>query len=329
MGRGYRPELDGLRALAALLVFVYHSDAPFMTGGFVGVDVFFVLSGYLITSLLKAEVANTGRVDLWQFFIRRVKRLYPALLFMLVGFLAFSPLWPGRQWEVLFAGLYFANFTLASAPGPYVLSHTWSLAVEAQFYVLWPLVFRFIKSPVVILALLYASLTALRWSVDWQWGYPLHFSGLVLGALLTYLPRPSRMLGWPALALIVISAVAFTAGSTAALRYGITIAELASALVIACLRTSESLRAALSLRPLVWLGTISYAFYLWHYLICWYLKHFVPWPVILVIALPLTIGFAMASAVVERRFRTGNVVRPAPARGALPSKSAAGAVAES
>jgi peptidoglycan/LPS O-acetylase OafA/YrhL len=152
--RGYVPALDGLRAGAVVAVMAYHGGVPGAQGGFLGVDVFFVLSGFLITSLLLAEDAATGRIDLARFWARRARRLLPALLLMLGAVAAYAAFVaaPGDRLDIRRAGLatlgYVANWAQAfggqgyfarlAAPSP--LLHTWSLAIEEQFYLVWPLV---------------------------------------------------------------------------------------------------------------------------------------------------------------------------------------------
>ena len=149
----YLPVLDGLRALAVTAVLLYHADLRWIPGGFLGVDVFFVLSGYLITSLLLAEWRQRGSIDLKAFWLRRARRLLPALYVLLVVTLTFAVVFlPGEvaelRGDVLAAFGYVTNWYLIfqhqsyfEAVGrPSLLQHLWSLAVEEQFYLLWPLV---------------------------------------------------------------------------------------------------------------------------------------------------------------------------------------------
>jgi peptidoglycan/LPS O-acetylase OafA/YrhL len=150
----YRPALDGIRALAVLAVMLYHGGVSWLPGGFLGVDAFFVLSGFLITSLLLAERAGTGRIRLGAFWLRRARRLLPALLVMLIcvvaayrsllstpelGLLrgdALAALGYVANWRMIYRGDdYFAQTATASP-----LQHTWSLGIEEQFYLLWPLI---------------------------------------------------------------------------------------------------------------------------------------------------------------------------------------------
>ena len=136
------PALDGVRAIAIALVLGFHGYIPFLQGGQIGVDIFFVLSGYLITSLLLLELKATDRIGFIRFYIRRALRLYPALLVMLGLVLLYDCMFvqQGYLREVIFSGLYLMDYGMAFdhvrtfTP----LSHTWSLAVEEHFYILWP-----------------------------------------------------------------------------------------------------------------------------------------------------------------------------------------------
>jgi peptidoglycan/LPS O-acetylase OafA/YrhL len=147
----YSPGLDGLRALAVIAVLLYHADLAWIPGGFLGVEVFFVISGYLITALLLAEWRQKGRIDLKTFWLRRARRLLPALYVLLVVTLAFAVVFlpgevAGLRGDVLAAFGYVTNWYLIfgqesyfEAVGrPSLLQHLWSLAVEEQFYLIWP-----------------------------------------------------------------------------------------------------------------------------------------------------------------------------------------------
>ncbi|HEX7744191.1 MAG TPA: acyltransferase, partial [Micromonosporaceae bacterium] len=151
----YQPGLDGVRALAVGAVLLFHGGVAWLPGGFLGVDAFFVLSGFLITSLLLGERDRTGRIDLVAFWARRARRLLPALLvLLLVVVLVSRVLLPGEElpalrWDALAALGYVANWRMADRGGDYFaqtaapspLQHTWSLGIEEQFYLLWPLLF--------------------------------------------------------------------------------------------------------------------------------------------------------------------------------------------
>lgn len=149
---GFRRDIEGLRALAVLLVVCWHAGVPLVSGGFVGVDVFFVISGYLITTLIATEVNRTGRLSLAHFYARRAKRLLPSaalvlLAVLVIAYLFLPPIrWRDTAWDVISSALYLVNWRLADQSvdylatdqAPSVVQHYWSLAVEEQFYLLWP-----------------------------------------------------------------------------------------------------------------------------------------------------------------------------------------------
>ncbi|MEO5941777.1 MAG: acyltransferase, partial [Candidatus Limnocylindrales bacterium] len=151
-GGEFRPELEGLRAVAVGLVLLYHADLPRLHGGYVGVDVFFVLSGFLITGLIVRELRATGRVDLPQFYARRARRLLPAAAVAIAGTMVLSAILlpplrlPDIAGDAAAASLYVSNLRfavqatdyLASDLAPSPLLHFWSLGVEEQFYLFWP-----------------------------------------------------------------------------------------------------------------------------------------------------------------------------------------------
>ena len=180
----YMPGVDGLRALAVATVFMYHAGATWLPGGFLGVDFFLVISGYLITSLLVAEQQGTGRLDLWRFWLRRARRLLPALFLALAGTLVAMLI---LHWEevarlkgaVLASLAYVTNWYFVVADVPYfeqfgrpnVFTHLWSLAVEEQFYLFWPLVLAVVlivfRLPVWVLGVLAAA--GATFSTWWAW----------------------------------------------------------------------------------------------------------------------------------------------------------------
>ncbi|MFU0781710.1 MAG: hypothetical protein ACFWT2_01110 [Thermoanaerobacterium thermosaccharolyticum] len=149
----YMAGLDGLRAIAVLAVIGYHLNLNFMQGGFLGVSIFFVLSGYLITNIISAEWERSGKVDLKNFWIRRMRRLFPALFIMVVLVVCYVTLFdPGRlasiKGDAITSILYINNWWLifhkvsyfAKFGPPSTFGNLWSLAVEGQFYLIWPLV---------------------------------------------------------------------------------------------------------------------------------------------------------------------------------------------
>src|SRR6266436_4129248 len=150
----FRPDIEGLRGIAVLIVVAFHTGIPGFSGGFIGVDVFFVLSGYLITRLLVAEIERTGRLNFARFYARRVRRLLPAaalvlIITVLAGRLIEPPIAHREMASTaLTTALYASNLRFARNATDYLagdaasnpLLHTWSLSVEEQFYVLWPIV---------------------------------------------------------------------------------------------------------------------------------------------------------------------------------------------
>src|SRR5690554_740053 len=140
----YNLSLDGIRAIAALIVVACHAGMPGIGGGFLGVDIFFVLSGYLITRLLHSEHSATGRIDFRSFCRRRLRRLFPALATLLVIYLIAAPLFfPNipmhkHMLDATLSALYISDYARTLGVPPSVLNHTWSLSVEMQFYLLWP-----------------------------------------------------------------------------------------------------------------------------------------------------------------------------------------------
>jgi peptidoglycan/LPS O-acetylase OafA/YrhL len=141
----YVPELDGIRGFAILAVIMYHAHVPFFRGGFIGVDIFFVLSGFLITSLLVREFNSRQHIDLKNFYVRRILRLVPALVVFLASFASISMLMLDADKarsniiDTLIALFYVTNWSWAfHIHPPEFLAHTWSLAIEEQFYFIWP-----------------------------------------------------------------------------------------------------------------------------------------------------------------------------------------------
>ncbi len=213
----YRPGLDGLRALAVIAVLLYHAGLAWIPGGFLGVEVFFVISGYLITALLLAEWRGRGRVALKAFWLRRARRLLPALYLLLVVTLAYAVVFlpgevAGLRGDALAAFGYVTNWYLVfgqesyfEAVGrPSLLKHLWSLAVEEQFYLLWPLVFavgmgvgatRLRRRRVVTVALAGAVASAMVMAVLYvpgvdpsriYYGTDTRATGLLFGAALAF-----------------------------------------------------------------------------------------------------------------------------------------------
>lgn len=326
MRLNYEPGLDGVRAIAAFAVVAFHATPTF--GGFIGVDVFFVLSGYLITTLLRAEIATRGQVDLRSFYARRFRRLYPALLGLLVVYLALAPaLWPATPSaqhisSALSAALYLSDFTATAGAGSTMLRHTWSLAVEAQFYLIWPLLLPAIllsgRAP-WLLAGLWAAACLYRagMAADWSFAYfrpDTHCSGLILGALLTYAPwRKPWMATFGALTLAALFTL-LRYKEAHSLSIGIPAAEIAAALLILGVLSGRGwIAAALAAPAARWGGLLSYGVYLWHYPIARLLREILPWWLTLPVTLALSVLLAAASYfTIEAAFRSSARLRPQP-----------------
>jgi peptidoglycan/LPS O-acetylase OafA/YrhL len=303
----YRSELDGLRAFAVLAVLLFHAGVPSLKGGFVGVDVFFVLSGFLITSLLAAEYREAGKIDLLSFYWRRALRLYPSLLLMLTVFivasLVVSPGVDALSQSVL-AALYLTDYARALFGTPIELSHTWSLSVEEHFYVVWPLALPWIlrcRLPLRVLLGLWVAATAWRVfnHVEWGWTktyfrFDTRLSGLVLGCAIALWPQLRVATLWVCIAvaglLLTISLGAYQ--TFGGITVGVTVAEICAALLILGSRYSFVNRW-LGALPLVYVGRLSYGIYLWHYPIVVYLRGVnADWTTKLAISGMLSVGLA-------------------------------------
>jgi peptidoglycan/LPS O-acetylase OafA/YrhL len=312
-GRRFRPDIEGLRAIAIVAVLLCHAGVPFLAGGYVGVDVFFVISGFLITRLLVGEMDRTGTISLRGFYARRAKRLLPlsAVLLATVGVLSMILLSPLRNTEVagdiIASALYVANWHFAAqsvdyfAQGlePSPVLHLWSLAIEEQFYVVWPGLMLAVTwfwrrrgrsvRPALWVALTAILIGSLAYGIVLTNDKPAfaYFSTfaraweLGLGAALALLgavrlPRLGAVaLGWAGVAAIVYASFAFTGQTTfpgtAALvpTLGAAALILSGTALAVTPRGVAGVRAgagwALSLAPVRYVGRISYSWYLWHW----------------------------------------------------------------
>jgi peptidoglycan/LPS O-acetylase OafA/YrhL len=329
----YVPAFDGLRAVAVLAVMMFHAQPGWLPGGFLGVDIFFVLSGYLITRLLLVEYGAHGRIAWGRFYRRRARRLVPALMLMLVAYCAWMSLVPGVDMaahvgEALLAFLYVSNWVRAfDAHALYYLGHTWSLAVEAQFYLLWPLlvlwVLRRNAAPTSLAA--WAAVLALaswgaRLGLLWS-GAPLermyngldsHADGLMAGALLaTGWSGASRwweqLPAWVrramlATAVALLGALIARADWTSPWMSGLGYVAVSLTVVLLLLALGSAqpslLGRVLSMRLLVWIGTISYGLYLWHFPVLRVLRDWElgDWTIVLA-------GFALTFALAAASYR--------------------------
>ncbi len=302
--RTFRPDVEGLRAVAVALVVLGHAGVSRVEGGYVGVDVFFVLSGFLITGLLIRERASTGSTSMPGFYARRARRILPAASVVLVATVLASYHWLGflrggvvaedGKWTAVFAAnLHFASSGtqyLRSLAPPSPLQHYWSLAVEEQFYLVWPLVFLTVATvaPRVSLAGKLAGVLTLivvasfTWSVvqtgtniTWAFFSPLTRAWeLAIGALLAVcVPRLGRLptgiapwLSWVGLGGVAGSAFLFDA-SSAFPGYAASLPVAGTAMVVAAgtIAPRRGAEKVLALAPFQWLGKWSYSLYLWHW----------------------------------------------------------------
>ncbi len=314
--------LDGMRAFAVMAVLCYHAGVSWFGGGLLGVDVFFVLSGFLITSLLCRELARSGTIRLGRFWAQRARRLLPALFVLILGVAAYAYVFRNSidvaavrddalstlayvaNWHFIFSDQgYFAQ---AAAPSPFL--HTWSLAVEEQYYLIWPLIALFVAKRwgtaklalvagvgAAASAILMAAMFAAGFSVDrLYYGTDTRAQALLVGSFLgavgshlgrdfSIVParwsatlRQRRLWSLPGLAGAVLLVWAWHAleGQSPTLYRGgfLLVALAAGAVIVTCVTVPDSLVPRFcSLRPLVFTGRISYGLYLYH------------WPLFLVI----------------------------------------------
>lgn len=313
----YQPALDGIRALAVGLVVAFHFGLRGFQGGFLGVDVFFGLSGFLITTLLLREHAATGTIKLRAFWLRRFRRLLPGLLVMVtvsiaISWLVFPPSYfPSLGRDALAAIFYFTNWHLIgirasyfnASIAPTIVTHTWSLSIEEQFYWVWPLVMlavlRIRQSGVVLISVLGATASAVVMAVlvgersfaRLYFGTDTHVQGLLLGAAAAYLvrylderhanvPRPLQRVATPigTVGLIGILFIAANVDGSSPFLFngGFFLFGLCVAGLIVSLQVNPDSMVArgFGLRPLAYIGRISYSIYLWHYPVFTLITHY-------------------------------------------------------
>lgn len=305
----YVPELDGLRAVAVLAVLLFHSEpnGP-LGGGFVGVDIFFVLSGFLITSILAQDIDRHGQIRVGRFYWRRFLRLMPPLLLLLAGYLVLAPfVWPmhdhGR--DALLTALYVSDYSYTFWRLPFYLQHSWSLAVEEQFYLLWPLLLvPLVRSKRPLAYLVLAYLIALLWRHSFTGGWQDYYyrldtrmTGLILGGIIYFLidrVRVSQASAWGGAAVLAIIAVFGNIGSAALF---IPPAEIAAALIICGVVTGNAgaLGAVLRAPVAVGIGKLSYGIYLWHFPIAYAIRDSLPFAQTAAIVAIASIAFAALS----------------------------------
>lgn len=313
---GHRPGLDGLRAIAVLLVMACHMGVPHMqAAGPVGVTVFFALSGFLITCLLLADIESLGRIRLVRFYVRRALRLFPAVIALIAVLWTvhlFVPSADVHADSAIGALLYVNNYLVGGRAD--WLDHTWSLAVEEQFYILWPFVLialtRLFRSQAVRIGLvLFLACGPLLfrmavWAPDGRVPRGLEGRGdaLLIGCAfamwLTYRSNAPAVRRWvPAAGFALIGAsVAITVKlSTAIFLPGVV--AVGTMLVIAAVVTSSGL-PGLRWAPMVWVGRRSYGLYLWHFPVIFAVYKALPgwdWWQAALISVPISLALTILS----------------------------------
>ncbi len=288
----YRPEIDGLRTVAILPVVLFHAGFQWFSGGFVGVDVFFVISGYLITLTLLQDLAE-NRFSIARFYERRARRILPALFSMVIVCVPFAWFWMTPERFAAFAqnimatALFFSNYQFAASDGYFAyeaakvpLLHTWSLAIEEQFYIIFPIFlaisWKFLNRQTIIILLVILTLSSLALT-EWGWRnspinnfYLIQFRAweLLIGTICAFLhfqkqPAPNNLLSGIGFALVLFAIFSFD--ETTRFPSLLTLAPvLGSALIILFANQETIIGKMLSLKPMVAIGLISYSVYIWH-----------------------------------------------------------------
>jgi peptidoglycan/LPS O-acetylase OafA/YrhL len=331
---GYLPGLDGLRGIAILTVLAFHVGAfarmTTLRGGFLGVQIFFVISGFLITALLVEEHDRNGAISLRFFYARRALRLFPALFAAVGVAVVYASVAPGSQLhptakEALASILYWDNWFHALDVGnATILLHTWSLSIEEQFYLVWPVVLVLtlglaaVRSRLWVIPLAAAAASALaRAIVDLSathvvnrlyFGTDTRADGLLIGCMLALLwarGLPSgagRLLAWlslPAAAGLAVLMWFEAVPDRSLYVFGLLACSLASAVLIANVVTGHPriVVRSLSHPTLVFVGKISYGLYLWHYVVFWIVRdHTAGWSSSTRVPLELSLAFGVALA---------------------------------
>lgn len=287
----YRPDIDGLRAVAVLAVVVYHAFPSLMKGGFIGVDIFFVISGYLISSILLAQI-KSGDFSILQFYQRRIARIFPALVLVLISCLAFGWIallpdeYKALALHVVSGSLFVSNLTLWSESSYFdvaaemkPLLHLWSLGVEEQFYILWPIFIYYCARRNIVGCIAAAAIFSFGFNVFQSFYHPVadfyspltRFWELQAGALLACTGPRTRLPSAAANVISICGALSIAVGLfivDAGRPYpGVLglVPVFGAVAIIAAGKDAFFNRAMLSNAPIVYLGLISYPVYLWHW----------------------------------------------------------------
>ncbi len=333
---GYRPEIDGLRAFAVLSVCLFHAGLPWVSGGFIGVDVFFVISGYLITGIIQSNLA-AGTFSIADFYARRARRILPALFVVLAacslaGYFLMLPSelrMLGRH--VAATALFVSNIVFFRESGYFDFSAelkpllmTWSLGVEEQFYIIWPLLLwgavRWRLKPLhLVLAVLVLSLLGGSWAIrDHLAGtfflLPSRAWELAVGAVLALCPSPvegKRFWRWEVLGiggmLAILGSTLVYDQNTVFPAYGALLPCFGAVLILLAGQHSRCVVVLLTNRPMRWIGKISYSLYLWHWPLFAFARLLLNGELPLVLAIPLlllaTVLAHLTWMFVEQRWR--------------------------
>jgi peptidoglycan/LPS O-acetylase OafA/YrhL len=332
---GHRPPLDGLRGCAIVAVLLFHAGLG-LPGGFLGVEIFFVISGFMITSVLLEEVRGAGRVSLPMFYARRALRLLPTLIVVLAAVALYAALFPGRPSarglgrDGVGALFYYANWIFAhTGIAGHLLVHTWSLSVEEQFYLLWPpllafLIVRGAGSRVLLTVTLCGIVVSAAERLLWfghvrpdrlYFGTDTRIDGILIGCALAviayagWLPKSATVTS----ALRVVAVVGTIGVVVAMLRVerldavlyrgGFTAVALASAAVITLVVVAPEgvMARALSTPPLTAIGRMSYGLYLWHLPIFYFVLEADPYAPH-ALRMTLSIAISLVVATLNHRF---------------------------
>ena len=355
---GHRPALDGVRGIAILIVLIGHSMPQAVSYPAAGVALFFVLSGFLITSLLIEEYQERGKINIFAFYGRRARRLLPAFVVVaLVTAVSMVAIGQARAglFDAVVAASYVGNWVMATGQWLGPLSHTWSLAIEEQFYALWPLIFLLIvprlraRRLAILLGLLAVTVMVVRaWSATagatsdvLAFATNMQADGLLIGCALAVLvhhrrvsvPKITGPLALGALMgaafVLPVAIVPLLAGVTS---YSVmlvvdgTISVLASGVLVIAVVTRERPDPLLENRWLVRLGLISYGLYLWHYPVLWHLGFFnsdqAAYPGL--VAVVVGVGLSVLAAVASYRWVEGPFRKRRSDRSPAPTYAAGG-----